>query len=167
MCLRNFNISLCMKNIRNIKGTIIGFILCLLTIPTALLWPVIQLEAISDSLNVYYYVKTNLVDYNSLDHCELEIRWVSIIYIFSSLIISGIYYFFHYKRKLHVITLVPFLMIIFYLLQTPFFIFEVGTYYNCEIDGQTIMGAIISSPKISVLLVLLGIAYDFIEKKKG
>ncbi|MEL1253782.1 hypothetical protein AAEO57_08345 [Flavobacterium sp. DGU38] len=57
-----------------------------------------------------------------------------------------------------------FLLLQFYVLQIPYYIFQIGTLYNCESDGQTGMAVMVSSPLVSITLILFGIGYDIVKK---
>lgn len=156
-----------MKGLDKIYGSLIALGICILTIPTAFIMPGIQIDAIFSSSMVSGFVGEYLVNNESPNHCETELFWICMIYILITLIIGGGYFLLLRKRKIGLLSLIVLIGIEFYLLQTPFFIFEVGTYYNCQSDGQTIMAAMESSPKVSLLMIGFGVVYDIVNNKRS
>lgn len=155
---------------KNLTGSLLSIILCVITIPTALFYPIIQIEATS-SRGIYHFVKNYLVDQNSTNKCTSEIIWTCVIYIAISILLTILFYYLRFKNKfikpkaLWILLLVLFLSLQFYILQVPYYIFQIGTLYNCESDGQTGMSIMQSSPLVSLTLVLYGIGYDIVKKK--
>jgi hypothetical protein len=137
----------------------------LISIPTALFYPTIQIEAIR-SRAVYQFVKNYIVNQNSAHRCDGELIWTCVIYFIFSILVATLFYYLRFKNKsainhsAWVLLLALFLFFQFYILQVPFFIFEVGASYNCEPDGQTGMAVMFSSMWVSVALIPFGIAFD-------
>ena len=156
-----------MKRGNKIYGRLIALGICLLTIPTAFLMPGIQIDAIFSSSSVSDFVGEYLVNSDFPNYCTTELIWICTIYLLISMTIAVGYFLLLRKRKIGLLTLIVLLGIEFYVLQTPFFIFEVGTYYNCQSDGQTIMAAMASSPKVSLVLIGFGIIYDLVNNKRN
>jgi len=141
--------------------------ICLFTIPTAFLMPGIQIDAIFNSSTISNFVSEHLINSDSKNHCITELIWICSIYLLFGLTIATGYFLFLRKIKIGLLSLIILLGLEFYVLQTPFFIFEVGTYYNCESDGQTIMAAMASSPKVSLTLIVFGVVYDIVNNKRN
>ena len=156
-----------MKKTNRIYGSLTAVGICLLTIPTAFLMPGIQIDAIFNSSAISDFVSEYIINSDSTNHCMTELIWICSIYLLFGLTIATGYFLFLRKRKIGLITLIVLLGIEFYVLQTPFFIFEVGTYYNCESDGQTIMAAMASSLKVSLTLIIFGVVYDIMNNKRN
>jgi hypothetical protein len=151
---------------RVIPGTTFGLLIFLISLPTAI-FPLLQILTFLLSLPVYNLVSHYLVKPNSPTKCTDELLFMNIIYISVSAAIAIIFYIKTFIKINGVNinrNIIIFLVAEFLLLQTPFFIWEVGTYYNCETDGQTIMGYIFSSPKVSLVIPCLGILYDILMK---
>lgn len=140
------------------------------TVPTALFFPILQIEA-TQSRTVYWFVKNNLVDQNAANKCNSEVIWTCAIYIAISIAITILFYVFCFKIKLIIVQKIRilifgvFLLLQFYILQIPYYIFQIGTLYNCESDGQTGMAVMLSSPLVSLTLILFGVAYDIVKNK--
>ncbi|HEX8014849.1 MAG TPA: hypothetical protein VF465_06410 [Flavobacterium sp.] len=151
-----------------LSGTLLSFFACVLTIPTALFFPILQIEA-TESRTVYRFVKDYLVNQNAANKCNNEIIWTCVIYIAISIAITILFYLFRFKIKLIIVQKVGilifgvFLLLQFYVLQIPYYIFQIGTLYNCESDGQTGMAVMLSSPLVSLTLILFGIGYDIVK----
>jgi hypothetical protein len=151
-----------------IPGTTYGLLIFLISLPTAI-FPLLQILTFMVSKPVYYLVSEYLVKPDSPTKCTDELLFMNIIFISVSAAIAIMFYVTTFiktnetkiKRKI-----IIFLITEFLLLQTPFFIWEVGTYYNCQTDGQTIMGYMFSSPKVSLVIPCLGILYDILMKFK-
>ncbi|WP_341691504.1 hypothetical protein [Flavobacterium calami] len=154
---------------KNLSGTFLSLIICVLTVPTALFFPVLQIEA-TKSRTVYRFVKKYVVDQNSANKCNSEVVWTCAIYIAISIVIAILFYFFRFKiksiiiQKMGILFFGVFLLLQFYVLQIPYYIFQIGTLYNCESDGQTGMAVMVSSPLVSITLILFGIGYDIVKK---
>ncbi|MBL3658140.1 hypothetical protein [Fulvivirga sediminis] len=148
-------------------GSLMALGACMLTIATAFVMPGIQIDAVFSSSLVSDFVGKYLINIESSDYCIAERIWVCAIYLFISLGIATGYFLILSQRKIGLLTLIVLLGIEFYLLQTPFFIFEVGSYYNCKSDGQTIMAIMASSPKVSLVLIGFGIIYDIVNNKRN
>lgn len=150
-------------------GTFTSIFICIGTI-LLIFFPILQLNTIRFSGIIQDFVKDVIVDNASETRCEDEIFWIKFIYLVFSIIISGLFYYLVDKRLNNyrdgLIILIIFLLMQFLILQAPYFIFEVGTYYNCKSDGQTIMALISSSFKVSLSLILFGAFYDFIFFRK-
>jgi hypothetical protein len=157
-----------MSILSKFSGTVTAAIVCAISIPAALAFPYVQISAIFDSSVIYDLVKNHLVSQASPNKCSMELVWTcSIYFAISLLILAGFFYWHHKdKRGLGIIAFVLILAIQFYVLQTPFFIFSVGQYYNCETDGQSILGLFASSPMVSLSLIPMGVVYDIIKRKK-
>ena len=155
-----------MKFIKKIKGSLLSIAFFIITVPTVIFNPVIQISAIGNS-SIYRFVRNYLVDQSSSSHCETELVLTCSIYFSILIIASTIFFILCKKLKWSYLVLIPLLSILFYFLQNPFFIMEVGTLYNCKSDGQTIMAAMASSPKLSLFLIIYGIIYDSINYKKS
>jgi len=125
----------------------------------------IPIDAISKSTSILALVHRYIVNQDSPNSCTNELIWICSLYLVLSAAIAIVFFRMHQKKKAGLFALILFLLVEFYVLQTPFFIFEVGTYYNCRIDGQSVLGIIVSSPKASIALVLFGIIYDVIGYK--
>lgn len=155
---------------KNLSGSLLSLIICMLTVPTALFFPILQIEA-TQSRSVYWFVKNNLVDQNSANKCNSEVIWTSAIYIAISIVITIVFYIFCFKiksiivQKLRILIFGVFLLLQFYILQIPYYIFQIGTLYNCESDGQTGMAVMLSSPLVSLTLILFGVGYDIVKNK--
>lgn len=147
-------------------GSLLAVAFCIIILPTARVYPAIQIEAIFNSSIIYAFVKKSIVDQNSSNRCINELIWVCLLYLGLALILSIVFYWLKFKTKSGMLFLLLFLATQFYLLQTPFFIFSVGTLYNCRIDGQTIMALMDSSPHVSYMMILFGVIYDFRNKIK-
>lgn len=153
-----------------LSGTLLSFFICIFTVPTALFFPILQIEA-TKSRTVYRFVKNYLVDQNSVNKCSSEVIWTCVIYIAISIAITILFYIFRFKIKLRIVQKVGilifgvFLLLQFYVLQIPYYIFQIGTLYNCESDGQTGMAVMLSSPLVSLTLILFGIGYDIVKSK--
>lgn len=119
------------------------------------------------SYPIYNLVSKYITAKAGTQDCNLELNYMIIIFIILSIIACVIYYTFMLKKGLLLTThhFIIFLCVIFILLQIPFFINEVGTFYNCQTDGQTILGFMFSSPKVSVLIPFFGLINDFIYFK--
>jgi len=153
---------------RVIPGTTFGLLIFLISLATAI-FPLLQILTYFLSLPVYNLVSLYLVNPNSLTKCIDELLFMNIIYISISAVIAIVFYIMTYIKVPGVNinkNIIYFLIAEFLLLQTPFFIWEFGTFYNCESDGQTIMGYLFSSPKVSLVIPCLGILHDIIMKFK-
>lgn len=121
------------------------------------------MEAVK-SKAVYRFVKKFLVDPNDADKCLTEIIWTCAIYGIFSIVMAVLFYSFVPKskssRRLRIMAFGLFLLLQFYLLQTPFYIFQIGTNYNCVSDGQTGMAVMVSSMLVSFALLPFGIVFD-------
>jgi hypothetical protein len=155
-----------MKLLQKIKGTLTAIFFCVLTIIALLdyLFSVI-FNALSDT-TIISLVKSYLANQNATNKCENEIIWVCAIYIVISCIISAFFYLLQYNKNVNLPLFFVFLCLQFYILQVPFFIQMVGTHYNCESDGQTIMAVFSSSKIVSLVMIPFGIIYDIVSFKK-
>ncbi|RZJ71831.1 hypothetical protein [Flavobacterium sp.] len=151
-----------------IIGSIVSFCVCFITLPLAI-FPVIQANAVS-SRGIYRFVKTVVVNQSSPTKCEAEIIWTCAIDLAIALLVTGLTFYFLLRKntrleKIETSLLLVLMCFLFYHLQTPFFIFEVGTNYNCVSDGQTGMAVLSSSPKVSFAIAFVGIFYDVLKSR--
>ncbi|WP_130736515.1 hypothetical protein [Flavobacterium sp. J27] len=151
-------------------GTMLSLFICVLTVPTALLYPIIQIEA-TKSRTVYLFVKNYLVNQNTANKCNKEVILTAVIYVAIAIVFTILFYIICFRiksifiQKTKIFLFGIFLLLQFYILQVPFYLFQIGTLYNCENDGQTGMSILVSSPLVSLTLILFGISYDIVKNK--
>ncbi len=150
---------------KKISGSLTAIVFVVIS-TLLLVYPEIQISSIAHSESILNFVENYIVNQGVENECENELFWVKFIYIFFSLILFLIYFIIHYKKNLDYSYLIILLIIQFYILQTPFFIFYVDRYYNCFVDGQTGMAIFISSFTVSLFLILPGIIHDYISYYK-
>ena len=113
-----------MAIIDKFKGTVLTVLFSILTIPTVFA-PVIQLSADSFA--------RDLRSFGSYfaDNCEGHLIVTCLIYLILTIVVSYFYYRYLYKKNFTVLFLIPFLCYQFFILQYPFFVFELGLNFYC------------------------------------
>lgn len=131
-----------MAALQKVSGTLVSVIVCLVTILTAFLFPLPQINAIDNTTSIHSFVSRNFVDQSSANHCITELIWTCAIFLTISIAVSALFYFLQFKnysggiRKIELLALLIFLGFQFYILQTPFFIFEIGTFTTVRQMGK-------------------------------
>jgi hypothetical protein len=139
-----------------------GFILVsFMTIVT----PIVQISTIALSVFILQIVRLFIGETKPSNNCILELVILCAIYFVAAALIAIKFYKNHSRKSINIIGLFLLLCYQFIILQAPFFILLIGTYYNCKTDGQSVLGIIISSFWVSVFLFPFGIVYDIIKNK--
>jgi hypothetical protein len=154
-----------MKTLIKISGTLTAVAFFILTLLLFTFWMDLW-EIINQSYAVLNFVRNNIVDQNSATKCTKELIWVASIFLMVALIIAVLFFRIQTKKKIGIELFILLLFVQFYLLQTPVFILLVGKSYNCETVSQISLYFLFSTPLVSLLLIVLGVMYDIINKKK-
>ena len=144
----------------SLKGTVITLIVGLLTVPT-IVSPWLQNAALRHSTVILDLVRNNFVDTGAEDACGQELTWVLVIYFVFVAVLATVFSYYRNKRSLKIPWLMGHIMVQFYLLQTPFFIFIAGEDFNCVANPNAMDAVYISSTMVSGVLILFGALYDF------
>ncbi|MFB6305960.1 MAG: hypothetical protein ABEH43_03055, partial [Flavobacteriales bacterium] len=105
----------------------------------------------------------NIVSQDAANACQNKLY---LVFSFYMVLIVGVSMWFYEKFE-SIKAFTVFLLVQFFLLQAPFFIWHINGACDSVADGQQIMEVLSSSPKASFTLILFGVIFDRINRPSG